>query len=204
MLIRWPRCEMGVEIDFSSSLIEILSTQAVSWRSSLFCLFLLVSNTSDGLDCLSFVLIFAHIELRHWYTNTHIPLSMIIETNTTFSDDFVLRMFTNKLTDMNGAKFSNHIFHFCLFLFYSYGRVIIKWTELGVHSQHMDGEDCSSSSFSSTSRASLDQPDGIRNSSRSPSTTSGSGENLIVLCHGDSSSSDSPSSYQNAEWFLVK
>lgn len=61
----------------------------------------------------------------------------------------------------------------------------------------MDGEDCSSSDFSSTSRASLDHPDGCN--SRSPST-SGSGENLINLCHhGDSSSSDSPSSYQNAE-----
>lgn len=67
----------------------------------------------------------------------------------------------------------------------------------------MDGEDCSSSSFSSTSRASLDQPDCLHNSSRSPST-SGSGENLIVLCHGDSSSSDSPSSYQNAEWTTHK
>lgn len=74
---------------------------------------------------------------------------------------------------------------------------------VGVHSQNMDGEDCSSSSFSSTSRASLDQPDGcLQHSSRSPSS-SGSGENLIVLCHGDSSSSsDSPSSYQNAEWNL--
>lgn len=71
--------------------------------------------------------------------------------------------------------------------------------KIGVHSQNLDGEDCSSSSFSSTSRASLDQPDGcLQHSSRSPST-SGSGENLINLCHGDSSSSDSPSSYQNAE-----
>lgn len=69
----------------------------------------------------------------------------------------------------------------------------------GIHSQNMDGEDYSSSSFSSASRASLDQPDCSHQSSRSPSTHSGSGENLIVLCNGDSSSSDSPSSYQNAE-----
>lgn len=60
----------------------------------------------------------------------------------------------------------------------------------------MDGEEFSSSSFSSTSRASLDHVDG--HSSRSPSN-SGSGENLILLCNGDSSGSDSPSSYQNAE-----
>lgn len=95
-------------------------------------------------------------------------------------------------------QISIFIFIFVLFLF-----LVLNYTmsfELcaGIHSQNMDGEDYSSSSFSSASRASLDQPDCLHHSSRSPSN-SGSGENLIVLCNGDSSSSDSPSSYQNAE-----
>lgn len=81
-----------------------------------------------------------------------------------------------------------------IFIFFFFPFHPNNWYDLGIHSQNADGEDCSSSSFSSTSRASLDQTDCLHQSS------SGSGENLILLCNSDSSSSDSPSSYQNAEW----
>lgn len=89
----------------------------------------------------------------------------------------------------------------CSFYWFNFGFLLLSiysiqiiGMKLGIHSQNADGEDCSSSSFSSASRASLDQTDCLHQSS------SGSGENLILLCNSDSSSKDSPSSYQNAEW----
>lgn len=80
----------------------------------------------------------------------------------------------NPLNYTNSFSFTI-FFLFCIFSLHS-----------GVHSQNLDGEDFSSSSFSSASRASMDQPD-CHPSSSSPST-SGSGENILAYC-GDSSSS---------------